>query len=1109
MRDRKLVAIPLVGIVLLLAFCGAAPVQGSGGLTQEELEAKGVSFDKYFGEVTVNCKEYYVGYTEVTYEGINCLFLVVYDDANKIFVSNEAYLFDIDIDAELEDDLNDGVISKKLKDEFETNGITLSESAAVNKKDAEWVITDAQGEFAARKEGEQLKIYDQKIVEKVAYVVVADNHLKGLAQDAREQAEKLDIECQKLGESLTESLVADVSGACLVWGAGAVVQIGWSLVTEGTPLGISLDPTGTGLAEYVGAVPSLLPSPADPFKSLAEMYGLTSVKLLLALMYYGEAKKEAASAYLAVPDWPDETIIRDYSEVLTKVDKLEEGLNQLKTAYENIAISHSILFGQDGYIEMPIHQKLKESELFHEENGEWYSKVHSYWVPEWASYIRVFTPEINPFMVGRWHERLHDIYITSPINQLFWTEQASPNFPATSQMAKKIDNPTSGWWKLDFSCGELDEKELKNRDFEYTFCIGVEEETYEEKFCLPVTYALGVLQLAEAYCKSELVYVVKTAIEITEAPETTLINKPVKIVIQYIVSGRLANLSCKLIDPKTKEEKFSKVLLPDPEADEPEPAYTGPGAEEMTITLVWDEEGEYEFHVLLTDPDDAAKVLASDSVEIKFTSRSPMLYSASYGAWQDGYIFDTDEITLEFLSWDDGGVDKINCWLQYLIQDTKPEDADWGSWPEQANTTPGDPKTLKLKDVQGEEHSVEFAVHTYKIPVADFGPKADGTKRLWYRVKLDDADEGSLATVEELHIDKPLKDDDTEPPDITISILPEREHFAYALKIEVTDLSGISNAKIGYVIKDTEPAEIKESEVTWLLEKLDQTYEYGFEVTDYIQYGAGSETKWVALKVWAWDDDNDGWTGDISSTSKTLSVKIPDDDAQGPTIGEPVYPAQIDYNEEIEVTSQVADGSGLSSVSLYYSYDKGGWTSLSPASHVEERYTFIIPAPGEDRVGETLYFYLEAIDNDNDRTGDEIVSILNNWGDYYQVWIIDTIPPRVRVLAPPIARGQEMINAWIEGEYATVSIKIDGKEVSTGLSYDWDTTACADGDYTITIEATDSFGNVGSDSKTVSVDNTPPVINIVNASAESPLYARAGELIEVEYSYIARHTLAT
>ncbi|MBE9594775.1 MAG: carboxypeptidase regulatory-like domain-containing protein, partial [Proteobacteria bacterium] len=63
------------------------------------------------------------------------------------------------IDAEFEEDLNNGIISEKLKDIFKTKGFPLSENAMVTKeKENEWVITNEK-KFIVRKEKGKLNIY--------------------------------------------------------------------------------------------------------------------------------------------------------------------------------------------------------------------------------------------------------------------------------------------------------------------------------------------------------------------------------------------------------------------------------------------------------------------------------------------------------------------------------------------------------------------------------------------------------------------------------------------------------------------------------------------------------------------------------------------------------------------------------------------------------------------------------------------------------------------------------------------------------------------------------------------------------------------------------------
>jgi DNA gyrase/topoisomerase IV subunit A len=67
------------------------------------------------------------------------------------------------IDAELEEALNNGIITEELKTMFESKGLSLSESIHITKeKDNKWVITDGKNYYIIRKEMGELNIYDDK-----------------------------------------------------------------------------------------------------------------------------------------------------------------------------------------------------------------------------------------------------------------------------------------------------------------------------------------------------------------------------------------------------------------------------------------------------------------------------------------------------------------------------------------------------------------------------------------------------------------------------------------------------------------------------------------------------------------------------------------------------------------------------------------------------------------------------------------------------------------------------------------------------------------------------------------------------------------------------------
>ena len=78
-----------------------------------------------------------------------------------IIFSSDRCLFSMDADTQLEDDLNKGVISEGLKNEFKTKKeITLSQNAYLKKeKDNKWRISDGREIYIIKKEDKELNIY--------------------------------------------------------------------------------------------------------------------------------------------------------------------------------------------------------------------------------------------------------------------------------------------------------------------------------------------------------------------------------------------------------------------------------------------------------------------------------------------------------------------------------------------------------------------------------------------------------------------------------------------------------------------------------------------------------------------------------------------------------------------------------------------------------------------------------------------------------------------------------------------------------------------------------------------------------------------------------------
>ncbi|MHA1910628.1 MAG: lamin tail domain-containing protein [Candidatus Kariarchaeaceae archaeon] len=91
----------------------------------------------------------------------------------------------------------------------------------------------------------------------------------------------------------------------------------------------------------------------------------------------------------------------------------------------------------------------------------------------------------------------------------------------------------------------------------------------------------------------------------------------------------------------------------------------------------------------------------------------------------------------------------------------------------------------------------------------------------------------------------------------------------------------------------------------------------------------------------------------------------------------------------------------------------------------------------------------------------------------------DTTPPVVSIISPLDGATVGgiviiMISASDAGGIASQLIKVDGETVSTTTSYSWDTIVEAEGTHIIYCEATDPSNNTGSDTHTITVDNTSP-----------------------------------
>lgn len=97
--------------------------------------------------------------------------------------------------------------------------------------------------------------------------------------------------------------------------------------------------------------------------------------------------------------------------------------------------------------------------------------------------------------------------------------------------------------------------------------------------------------------------------------------------------------------------------------------------------------------------------------------------------------------------------------------------------------------------------------------------------------------------------------------------------------------------------------------------------------------------------------------------------------------------------------------------------------------------------------------------------------------------IVDNTEPEVIIKSPLnfYLRQNTTVDAdVIEANFESWSVRVDGKEVSTIIPYDLNTTYYADGNHTIEIYAFDKAGNAGAKGALVNFDNTAPEINITS-----------------------------
>ncbi len=141
-----------------------------------------------------------------------------------------------------------------------------------------------------------------------------------------------------------------------------------------------------------------------------------------------------------------------------------------------------------------------------------------------------------------------------------------------------------------------------------------------------------------------------------------------------------------------------------------------------------------------------------------------------------------------------------------------------------------------------------------------------------------------------------------------------------------------------------------------------------------------------------------------------------------PFIGEPNYVTHTLFNRPITVTVHISDAltgnNGIVSAMLHYSYtdpyDQVEIIGTGPGGNGEGLWTFIIPAQEEMREGETLSFWVSAINGEDSR----VTAVKNNNNAYYPIEVEDDD------MDPPLFTDLSYPTAVSESEQFTITVNI-------------------------------------------------------------------------------------
>ena len=172
--------------------------------------------------------------------------------------------------------------------------------------------------------------------------------------------------------------------------------------------------------------------------------------------------------------------------------------------------------------------------------------------------------------------------------------------------------------------------------------------------------------------------------------------------------------------------------------------------------------------------------------------------------------------------------------------------------------------------------------------------------------------------------------------------------------------------------------------------------------------------------------------------------------------------------ELVEITAEVIDGSDVT-VTLSYRVDSGAWINVTMDETTIGNYTVDINAPW----GETEYFI--TAEDAFDKTDTAL-----DGGDYFTFTTADTVGPIITLSPTNGSTVSDIVTIEITvndggSGFASGNLFIEGASI-TNVSYDyvdlsWDTTVIANGEYNITVVASDNAGNTATITHLVTVEN--------------------------------------